>query len=1175
MTPSVAPSETPIKPGVPLPQGDAPGSIDIRPTRTRTMPVDIAVNKLKTAIYEYTQFMALIDTSQMNLQDYRSLTFRSKTSFAAINSQFQALSKILAKNGFTEERKNLERDVTDCRVLHWNLELHPRGKSLQSAPLVNHETSSYHQPTKVLNPESAFIEYQDTPPKSARSEPQPIQFVQREDHSFQRTQSAASITSIPDQPIDYESEEHRQMVVAQKIRDRLALLDEINADITRNKSSSNIPPNPLRRDKVQAWVEDLSNIEGTLIESRGPLISSTKNDAPHNEDDALSLGEDHRSFSQKTSRRSTPSAQGIHPGPFNTLNKTPTEIHYSRSLHQFPPVSVSPPQQITETFHTAAQSPRVLPVTANPSLHLRPTPHRDITHKEAEFDAISFTSASRREPISDPLCATNFYTENTTDPRFQTTSERLECPETPFFTPRTHRGTTNNYPLNGNGTAGAASKTDFGPQSEYITPHTLRPHHSCEPVTRVQSPSRLDHVSMRRALGAERQPKQFTQTHQLTHYQRRAARLAEEIQCLVRDLDELSVSLELDPRGTASHKPNAQNRDLTKDLDELSTSLELNPRNTTLHKPRFQNRVMNSFHNVRFQNRDLSKELDELSASFELEPRNIASYKPKFQNRDLTKDLDELSASLELEPRSTAFHKPKYQNRDLSNVLDEHSVPLHPNPRNATFHRPSSQSQPLSLGGRPCLNGKESRPADYGRPQHLVHPSTKGSLSEVSFQGNHCQERHRPESESPFRRNPSGSLDKNENLSTLHTGRPARPGSTSENPSNTRVLALKEDRDETRCQEFGGKPNPRRDRSTSRERSYLFRLGELLKAPATPFRGEPERFSRWYYPLLMKLEKINADPSDAIDVLEAHTAGKPLELVRTLSTSTRIPPATMFENIKFKLKQRFGADATLAISLHDRLCSMRKISGDSRLVAERMTEFSDLCTTVLNLMGENSELSGLDTTLGLDPIRKIIPDYLSTRWTTAKALFLQRNPSYSHPPFEVFCTFVENESIALNGDLIPVSSLGPSSSGRGIPNLPRSRAMKTEQPKGKFSCILHPKDATHDTSGCTELSNLDTYKRKQIIIGNGLCQKCLRQHDTRTCEVPVRCEICLRRSHCSVSHFHFPYTRRSTNTQPPRNPNPHQPQHQSSTHPPPPLSSVFQFPPPPIAEHRPDAGKVL
>ena len=218
MAPSLALSETSTRPGVLSPHGNAPGSTDTRPIRTRAMPVDRAVNELKTAILQYTHFMAQIDPSRMNLQDFRTLTFRSQTSFTAIHSQFQALSKILAKNGLTEERKNLERDVTNCRVLHWNLELHPRGKSLQSVPRIAPDSSPNLQPTKTTNPESAFIEHQDTPPKSIRSETQAVQYVQREDHSLHRTQSEASIPSIPDPPVEYESEEHRQRVLTQKIR---------------------------------------------------------------------------------------------------------------------------------------------------------------------------------------------------------------------------------------------------------------------------------------------------------------------------------------------------------------------------------------------------------------------------------------------------------------------------------------------------------------------------------------------------------------------------------------------------------------------------------------------------------------------------------------------------------------------------------------------------------------------------------------------------------------------------------------------------------------------------------------------------------------------------------------------------------------------------------------------
>ena len=134
MAPSLAFSETSTRPGVLSPHGNAPGSTDTRPVRTRAMPVDRAVNELKTAILQYTHFMAQVDPSRMNLHDFRTLTFRSQTSFTAIHSQFQVLSKILAKNGLTEERKNLERDVTNCRVLHWNLELHPRGSPFRAFP---------------------------------------------------------------------------------------------------------------------------------------------------------------------------------------------------------------------------------------------------------------------------------------------------------------------------------------------------------------------------------------------------------------------------------------------------------------------------------------------------------------------------------------------------------------------------------------------------------------------------------------------------------------------------------------------------------------------------------------------------------------------------------------------------------------------------------------------------------------------------------------------------------------------------------------------------------------------------------------------------------------------------------------------------------------------------------
>ena len=148
------------------------------------MSIDRGVNELRTTIYKYTKFMAQIQPSRTNLREFNELALRSRTSFAALYSQFQALTKILAKNGLTDERKNLEREIADCRILHWKLELHPHGKSLQHDLRDIPKTSAYQQPTKVQNRESAFIEYQDTPPKSARFEPQPVESDRRKDYAF-------------------------------------------------------------------------------------------------------------------------------------------------------------------------------------------------------------------------------------------------------------------------------------------------------------------------------------------------------------------------------------------------------------------------------------------------------------------------------------------------------------------------------------------------------------------------------------------------------------------------------------------------------------------------------------------------------------------------------------------------------------------------------------------------------------------------------------------------------------------------------------------------------------------------------------------------------------------------------------------------------------------------------
>ena len=94
------------------------------------------------------------------------------------------------------------------------------------------------------------------------------------------------------------------------------------------------------------------------------------------------------------------------------------------------------------------------------------------------------------------------------------------------------------------------------------------------------------------------------------------------------------------------------------------------------------------------------------------------------------------------------------------------------------------------------------------------------------------------------------------------------------------------------------------------------------------------------------MEPLALSPSDEIDILYAHTAGAPRELIKTFRVAYRNSPQTALRLILLKLQKRFGASNDIANELRARLekfSSMKGSESDPNIALKAQRIERSLC----------------------------------------------------------------------------------------------------------------------------------------------------------------------------------------------------------------------------------------
>ena len=182
-------------------------------------------------------------------------------------------------------------------------------------------------------------------------------------------------------------------------------------------------------------------------------------------------------------------------------------------------------------------------------------------------------------------------------------------------------------------------------------------------------------------------------------------------------------------------------------------------------------------------------------------------------------------------------------------------------------------------------------------------------------------------------------------------------------------------------------------------RDKIITGGDVFKGDKSKFRGFWNRFQQ-------DCTEVSLSDSDKIRALWARTDGKPREIVELITECHPDQKGKALKKITDTLFQRFGSSSELAADIRKDIESLQVIkSSDPTTILQNL---SDKVFRWSYVMEHVPELADLNTSSGLDPIRKTLPIDLQRKWQAAGHQYKEKHGD--HPPFSYFVEFLEKQA---------------------------------------------------------------------------------------------------------------------------------------------------------------------
>ena len=301
---------------------------------------------------------------------------------------------------------------------------------------------------------------------------------------------------------------------------------------------------------------------------------------------------------------------------------------------------------------------------------------------------------------------------------------------------------------------------------------------------------------------------------------------------------------------------------------------------------------------------------------------------------------------------------------------------------------------------------------------------------------------------------------------------------------------------------------------------------DMLRDAIPTFSGDPMRFWSWHSSLMSYLREMQLTPLQSLKLMIRFTEDRPKAYLEGRLLAVGNPSSTDITNILEELTERHGSPHLIAAHLRQRIKDFQGFKDQND--GEALLRLFDLCETIEANMARCPELSDMNYSTGLYPIRAKLPFSIQNLWTKKGYTFYAQNQG-RHPPFSDFIKFLReqakqrsNHHFKLAKEEEKESKATKSTEVKGKASR-GARALKTEPqaerkaPSHRY-CHLHGRGA-HTLPHCADFRKLGDGEKQEFVRQRQLCRRCLEYHQSDGCRTEIRCDTCGRPGHLAAMHY--------------------------------------------------------
>ena len=296
---------------------------------------------------------------------------------------------------------------------------------------------------------------------------------------------------------------------------------------------------------------------------------------------------------------------------------------------------------------------------------------------------------------------------------------------------------------------------------------------------------------------------------------------------------------------------------------------------------------------------------------------------------------------------------------------------------------------------------------------------------------------------------------------------------------------------------------------------------DLIKNSIDQFDGSAYKFWSWIQQINNRVEHLNLEPIDYIQVLESNCVGEPKNIIANFMSSCGRIDKIKLREMSDILVERFGSSSRISKELLSKLKESPVIKYPN--IDKPLRDLVDLCKLVEFNMRSTPELQFLNIANGAELVREKLPNFLQDKWRVFGQRYEDNNYG-QHPPFSELTSFLSNQVREIsNSNYKNVTAVKLNNNDKkNFKTYVTSKLNNENQdsndktPEDNFNCIIH-KSAKHKTANCRTFINMSHSEKEQLIMENKLCFKCLDQHMRKYCKANLKCEVCSK-NHCTAMH---------------------------------------------------------